>query len=95
MNEDIIGYLGAFFLTITLLPQLIKTYKTKSVEDISPMFVCLALLTTIFYLIYGILLNATPIIVANIVLLFQNLLLLYFKFTYKKKEKPRIISVSV
>ena len=91
MEEDIVGYIGGFFLIITLLPQLVKTYKTKSVEDISPFFVILALITSVFYLVYGIILQTTPMIVANIILLIQNLLLLYFKKIYKVNESAEII----
>lgn len=83
MESDILGYVGGFFITITLIPQLMRTYKTKRTKDISPIFVVLALLTTLIYLSYGILINETPIIVANAVLLFQNFLLLYFKYAYR------------
>lgn len=83
MESDILGYVGGFFITITLIPQLMRTYKTKRAKDISPIFVVLALLTTLIYLSYGILINETPIIVANAVLLFQNFLLLYFKYAYR------------
>ena len=82
MESDILGYVGGFIISITLIPQLIKTYKTKRAHDISPLFVILAFLTTLIYLSYGILINETPIIAANSVLLFQNFLLLYFKYIY-------------
>ena len=40
MSEiQIIGYTAALCLTITLMPQLIKTYKDKEVEDISKYFI--------------------------------------------------------
>ena len=83
MIEDVFGYIGCVFLVITLVPQLIKTYKTKKADDISPLFVVFALLTTIIYLTYGILINELPIVTANSILLFQNFLLLYFKYIYR------------
>ena len=86
MESDILGYVGGFIISITLIPQLIKTYKTKRAHDISPLFVILAFLTTLIYLSYGILINETPIIAANSVLLFQNFLLLYFKYIYRNNN---------
>ena len=83
MESDILGYIGGFFISITLIPQLVRTYKTKRAKDISPIFVVLAFLTTLIYLSYGILINETPIIAANGVLLFQNFLLVYFKYAYR------------
>lgn len=82
MIEDTFGYIGSVFLVITLIPQLVKTYRTKSADDISRGFVFFALLTTIIYLIYGILIDQNPIIVANSLLLVENFILLYFKYIY-------------
>ena len=36
MIAEVFGYLGAAFLTFTLIPQLYHTVKTKKVQDISP-----------------------------------------------------------
>lgn len=87
MIEDTFGYIGSVFLVITLIPQLVKTYRTKSAEDISRGFVFFALLTTVIYLIYGILIDQNPIIVANSLLLVQNFILLYFKYIYRNSKQ--------
>lgn len=87
MIEDTFGYIGSVFLVITLIPQLVKTYRTKSADDISRGFVFFALITTIIYLIYGILIDQNPIIVANSLLLVQNFILLYFKYIYRNNKQ--------
>ena len=85
MSEiQIIGYTAATCLTFTLMPQLIKTYKDKEVEDISKYFIFLNLCTSILFLIYGILLQQIPIILANCILILQNIILLSFKIMYTK-----------
>lgn len=81
---QLIGYTAAISLTITLMPQLIKTYKDKEVGDISKGFIFLNLLTSILFLIYGILLKQIPIILANCILILQNIILLSFKIMYGK-----------
>ena len=35
LTKDIFGYIGALLLSITLLPQIHQTYKTKQTRDIS------------------------------------------------------------
>jgi len=35
MIEDIIGYLGGFFIMVSFIPQVVKSYRTRSVEDLS------------------------------------------------------------
>ena len=85
VNKDIaeiFGYLGATFLTITLIPQLIHTIKTKRVSDISYVFICLQILTCILFLIYGIMLVEKPIIIANGAVFLQLLLFLGLKIKF-------------
>lgn len=84
MNNEIIGYIGAFLLIITSLPQIYKTFKSKKTDDISIYFILLQLVTCIFFLTYGILIVSNPIILSNSILLFELFILLYakIKFSY-------------
>jgi MtN3 and saliva related transmembrane protein len=77
-----VGYIGAVLLDITLLPQLYKTFKSKQTRDISIYFMFLQIITCILFLIYGILLNETPIMMANSILMLELLVLLYAKILY-------------
>jgi MtN3 and saliva related transmembrane protein len=76
------GYCGATCLTISLIPQLVHTLKTKRVSDISYGFISLQILTCILFLIYGILLLEKPLIIANGIVLFQLLIFLGLKIKY-------------
>lgn len=82
MLVDIFGYAGAFFLTITLLPQIHKTYKEKKMDDFSYGFFSIQVMTCICFLIYGILLEAVPLIIANSIVLSQTFVLINFKVRY-------------
>lgn len=86
MNKDIFGFLGAFFLTVTLLPQLYHSYKEKKMDDISKGFLGIQVLTCVCFLSYGILLNEIPLILANIIVLGQTLILILFKLTFKSNK---------
>ena len=88
-TTEIFGYLAAATLLATLIPQIIKTIKKKKVDDISYVFVFLQVLTSIFFLIYGLLLKENPLIIANSLLLCQTLLMLGLKIFYSNKQiKP-------
>ncbi|MFH1276536.1 MAG: PQ-loop domain-containing transporter [Candidatus Woesearchaeota archaeon] len=50
---EAIGYLGGFLIAISLLPQLIKTYKTKSAKDISLVWTAISLIGLILYGFYA------------------------------------------
>jgi MtN3 and saliva related transmembrane protein len=80
----LIGYLAATGTTISFLPQVIKTWKSKSAKDLSlPMFIIFCT-GTLLWLIYGLLVNDFPVVAANAVTLVLSSTLLYFKFRYKE-----------
>lgn len=82
MIEEIIGYLGGFFITISFMPQLIKSYRTKSVEDLSVWMIITTLIGTIFWLTYGFLTETLPILVANVIFIVTVLYQLFLKIKY-------------
>ena len=82
MLTDVFGYIGAFFLVITLIPQIKKTYQEKKMDDFSYGFFAIQVLTCTSFLIYGILLGEIPLIVANSIVLSQTFLLINFKIRY-------------
>lgn len=87
-EKEFFGYLGAFFLTITLIPQIYYSYRTKQMEDISKGFLFIQVLTCSCFLIYGILLEEIPLILANIIVLSQTFLLINFKCIYSYQNIP-------
>jgi len=84
MIEDIIGYLGGIFIMISFLPQVIKSYKTKSVGDLSMMMILATLIGTIFWITYGFLINGKPIVIMNSLF---GLIVLYQLFLKIKHDK--------
>jgi len=79
----IIGFLAATGTTISLLPQAIKTIKTKHAKDIS-LGMYLMLTTGIFlWLVYGILIKDLPLIVANGISLLFSVTILILKLIHK------------
>lgn len=86
-TSEIVGYIAAFFLVITLLPQVYFTYKLKNADSISLYFLFLQIVTCILFLSYGILLEESPLIVANSLVLTQSFTLLGLKLLYSKSNR--------
>src|SRR3989337_1194453 len=78
-----IGLIAALFTTVSLLPQLIKVYKTKSTKDISTGMFALFCGGVFLWFIYGVFVNDFPIIIANSVAFTQAVVILFFKAKYK------------
>ena len=78
-----IGFAAAFLTTIATIPQVIKTFRTKSAKDLSLKTILAVTVGVFFWLVYGLMINDLPLIVANIVTLCLYMVLLYFKLTFK------------
>ena len=79
MLEFIIKYIGffaAFCTTIAFLPQAIKVFKTKSTKDISLYMFIIFTIGVLSWLIYGLIINDLPIILANAVTLILSIFIL-------------------
>ncbi|MDF5725616.1 MAG: SemiSWEET transporter [Rhizonema sp. PD37] len=79
----ILGLAAATLTTFAFLPQLIKTWQTKSAKDVSYSMLVAFNLGVFLWLIYGFYLQALPIILANSVTLFFNIIILCLKIRYK------------
>lgn len=78
----IIGLVAGFLTTISFLPQVIKTWRSKSAKDISLLMFLSFCLGVLLWIIYGLLLGELPIIIANVITLILAGTILFFKFKY-------------
>jgi MtN3 and saliva related transmembrane protein len=74
-----LGLAAAFCSTAAFLPQVIKTWRTRSTSDISLGMFLLLVSGIVLWLAYGIIQQDLPLIVANAVTLVFAATILYFK----------------
>jgi MtN3 and saliva related transmembrane protein len=60
-----IGLLAGIFTTGSLLPQLIKTLRTRNAKDVSLLMYVFLTIGVLLWVIYGVRLGEYPIIIAN------------------------------
>lgn len=82
MYIDIIGITAGILTTIAFLPQVIRTYKTRSVKDISLGMFMIMFTGVILWLTYGLLKGDVPIILANGITMFLVGIILIFKLRF-------------
>ena len=80
---EIIGLIAAVLTTSSFVPQVYKTWKTKSVGNLSLTMYIAMFVGIILWLIYGIHLNSFSMIVANSVTALLTITLIIFKLRYK------------
>jgi MtN3 and saliva related transmembrane protein len=84
MNDltPIVGFIAAILTTFAFVPQVIRVWRTRSAADISLGMYSLFTLGVALWLVYGILIYAWPIILANFItlLLAGSVLVMKVKF---------------
>lgn len=78
-----LGLIAGVLTTIAYLPQLIKTWKTKSAHDLSWSMLIVLCAGIILWLVYGFYIQNIPIIAANIVTFVFAAMILMLKIRYK------------
>lgn len=79
---DVLGMVAATLTTVSFLPQVIKVWQTRSTKDLSIITLIALNSGIILWLIYGLLINKAPIIVANVFTLSLTLTMLFLKRKY-------------
>jgi len=82
-NSEIIRLIAASLTTAAFVPQVYKTWKTKSVDELSLTMYLVFFTGIVLWLTYGIFINSLSIILANTITGLLVLLLIYFKLKYK------------
>jgi MtN3 and saliva related transmembrane protein len=88
LPPEIIGYLAATLTTASFVPQALLTIKTRDTESLSLGMYSTFTLGVLCWLVYGIYLDNTAIIIANAITLLLAASILSFKIynvIYKKK----------
>ena len=80
---QVVGLCAGLLTTVSFLPQVIRTVKTKSSRDLSLGMVLLVMAGILLWLIFGILKGEWPIIIANTVTFFLAAILLACKLKFK------------
>jgi MtN3 and saliva related transmembrane protein len=81
--SQFIGLAAGTITTVSFLPQLIRTARTRSSRDLSLGMVCLFVTGIILWLVYGIMTHALPVICANTVTLVLAAVLLFLIIKYR------------
>ncbi|MBD2445136.1 SemiSWEET transporter [Dolichospermum circinale CS-1225] len=79
----ILGLVAGVLTTVAFLPQMFQIWLTKSAKDVSFVMLIIFMSGLCLWLIYGIIIGALPIIMANGVTLFFNLIILWLKIKYR------------
>lgn len=84
MIVDAIGFLAGILISISIIPQIVKSLKTKRVEDISFLMLLILILGEFLWIIYGIAIMSYPIIAMDGFAFVATAIMVYIKIKYKE-----------
>jgi MtN3 and saliva related transmembrane protein len=81
-TTTILGFFAGFLTTVSFLPQVVKTWKSRSASDLSLGMLSVFSFGVMCWLIYGFLLQESPMIFWNSVTLVLVLVILILKLKF-------------
>src|SRR6266536_206973 len=90
MNITYLGFLAGTVTSISVIPQIVKAYKSRHVRDISIWQPVLLNLGMCLWLTYGIIIGDIPLILANTFSIICNTLLIGMKLFFKEDDNRRV-----
>ncbi len=89
MDDTVIGIIGMIAgvcTTSSFIPQIIKIIRSKHARDIS---LCMYIVLTagiFLWIVYGVFLEALPVVVANVIAFSLCLFVIFMKIKYRDKD---------
>ena len=83
--HDIVGFFAATLTTASFIPQTLHTFRTKDVSGISLSMYSAFTAGVGLWLVYGLVLKAWPIVIANAITLSMAAAILTMKLRYRKR----------
>jgi len=87
-SSEIFGFAAATLSTVAFLPQVIKTWKSRSARDVSYALLLTFSTGCLCWVIYGFQVDAKPVMIANSFTLTLNLAILAMKIIFENESRP-------
>ena len=84
-SPDSFGFIAALLTTVAFLPQVLKTWRTKSASDVSVVMLLTFISGLVFWIVYAIQINSYPVLIANIITFILNVAILTLKLIYSRE----------
>ena len=90
MNAQILGWIATFLFSIMIIPQIIKTIKSKDTKGVSLLLFIIFLVANTIALIYAYMISQSPLIIKYIIAIISTIIYIVI-FLYYYVRKKRII----
>ncbi|MEF2229164.1 MAG: SemiSWEET family transporter [Candidatus Cardinium sp.] len=88
---DVVACIGSSTAVLSLLPQIIQSYRTKSVHDVSMLMLLNLTVSSISWTLYGAMTADKPLCLTNVLLTIGSLIMLALKCKYRATDRPNLV----
>lgn len=88
---QILGWIATFLFSIMIIPQMIRTVKSKDTSGVSLMMFVIFLIANVIALTYALLIYQPPLIIKYIIALITTVIYLILYWIYYQRKKKMII----
>ena len=88
---DVVGSAAAVLTTLSFLPQVLHTLKTRDVSGISLVMYSAFTVGVALWLVYGLLLGSWPIVIANVITVMLALAIVVMKLVFGRRGDDRSV----
>ncbi|MGL4825315.1 MAG: SemiSWEET family sugar transporter [Alphaproteobacteria bacterium] len=81
---ELLGFVAGACTTFSFVPQVVRIWKTRSVEDVSLAMYCIFCSGVVLWIFYGLSKGAVSIIASNVLTLLLAASILVMKFLFRK-----------
>ena len=85
-TTEVLGHIGSALSSLTFIPQVYQTWKTKSVNDLNIYMMLIVFISTIIWVFYGVSRGLLPVIICNTIICLLSIVLIFFKIKYKQEK---------
>ena len=82
MSKELIGFIAGGFVAVSLLPQVVKSWRTKSTHDIALAWSIINLIGQLLWLAYGIAITSYSLIAMSALTAAMNVSMIFLKIKY-------------
>ena len=86
-TTTLIGFVAGGLTTLSFLPQVVKTARSRSARDLSESMLLVFLIGLVLWTIYGLQVGSLPIIAANVITIGLVAAILGMKVRFNEKER--------
>jgi MtN3 and saliva related transmembrane protein len=86
---EAIGYAAATLTTVAFVPQVLRTWRSRSADDLSPGMLAMFTTGIFLWLVYGLAAGARPLAAANAVTLVLSLALVVMRVRFGGRSPAR------